>query len=267
MHDVNLPQGGMCWSKISSSQVRFVRPKQQNSDLGEADLTSVELFHLRQVWTWPYSIREPHYVPRIITELEFTLLPGKGKSFLFPVSPLIFYWVAPTKQKMPFPGCTWEPVSYVPSRWVFCWFWFILWIEKHYLSKYDISEHSRNMDFSVPQSWEGPSRFSLPRGAVTEADLPPSAVHSPPHHCMGTSVCAAAPGAGSRTRCGENLIFFLISDRKEQSQCLFSKSAVCLCGCIFTTKQRKLYAFFHEFYELYKFFLKHAGSLFIHVIM
>jgi len=60
--------------------------------------------------------------------------------------------------------------------------------------------------------------------------------------------------------------FSLVQAEQEQSQRPFSKSVVRLCGCIFTTKQRKLYAFLYEFYDLYKFFLKRAGSLFIHVI-
>lgn len=88
-------------------------------------------------------------------------------------------------------------------------------------------------DFSVLRDWGGPSWSSLRRGTVTEADS------FPPHHRTGTSVYAAPPRAGLWTWCGENQTFFLISDRKEQSQRLFSRSAVCLCGCIFSTKQRK----------------------------
>ena len=54
---------------------------------------------MHQVRTQPYGIRESHYVPRIITELEFTLLPGKEVSFS-PFHPVIFYTIALSKDNL-----------------------------------------------------------------------------------------------------------------------------------------------------------------------
>lgn len=178
----------------------------------------------------PCSITEPRNAPRIITRPQGTL-QGEQEASLSPFHP----WSSSHQGKLfslAVPGSL--HLSFQLSSGSFSE------IKTPYNSIYSISEHSIITDFSAP--W---SCGVVPAQLVTEAAL------APLQHCTGISVCAAAPRAQPRTCSGENTNFFLISDKNQQSQHVFS----CLCGCIFTTKQSKLCAFFYEFY---KFFVKHA---------